>query len=106
MPAPFALTRTGPAPSAARAAKGTKRASESENESSEDEDSEDESSDNEAPPGYEPTTWQRFSRRRARRKGKELRFLVDWEGFSEDDRTWEPLANIKNCDAYKAWLKK
>ena len=70
-------------------------------ESSEDEDSEDESSDNEAPPGYD------VAKILAQKgKGKELRFLVDWEGFSEDDRTWEPLANIKNCDANKAWLKK
>ena len=101
VPTPSALTRTGPAPAAARAAKGTKRASESENESSDDEDSEDESSDDEAPPGYN------VAKILAQKgKGKELRFLVDWEGFSEDDRTWEPLANIKNCDAYKAWLKK
>jgi hypothetical protein len=25
------------------------------------------------------------------------RFLVDWEGYSPDDRTWEPESNLRHC---------
>ena len=27
----------------------------------------------------------------------DLRFLVKWQGWPEEDNTWEPFANIRTC---------
>lgn len=29
-------------------------------------------------------------------KGKRVQYLVKWEGYSEDQNTWEPLSNLRN----------
>ena len=31
-------------------------------------------------------------------KGKHLEYLVQWKGWSETDRTWEPASNLGNAD--------
>ena len=33
----------------------------------------------------------------SRYKGKRLEYLVHWKGWSETDRTWEPVANLGNA---------
>ena len=33
----------------------------------------------------------------SRYKGKRLEYLVHWKGWSETDRTWEPLSNLGNA---------
>ena len=30
-------------------------------------------------------------------KGKRLEYLIHWQGWSETDRTWEPLSNLGNA---------
>ena len=30
--------------------------------------------------------------------GGKVQYLVKWEGYSESDNTWEPLANIESVD--------
>ena len=30
-------------------------------------------------------------------KGKRLEYLVHWKGWSDTDRTWEPLSNLRNA---------
>ena len=32
-------------------------------------------------------------------KGKRLEYLVHWKGWSETDRTWEPISNLGNAVA-------
>ena len=105
LPTPTLLDSAAAAATAPkRVTKGTKATDESsedesiEDESSEDESSEDESSENETPQGYNVAQILK-----QKGKGKDLRFLVDWEGYGQGDQTWEPLANVKNCDAYKTW---
>jgi hypothetical protein len=44
----------------------------------------------------------KYGRGRARRE-----FLVKWEGYPHEHNTWEPEANVKDCDAYtEYWAKK
>ena len=33
----------------------------------------------------------------SRYKGKRLEYLVQWKGWSETDRTWEPVSNLGNA---------
>ena len=33
----------------------------------------------------------------SRYKGKHLEYLVHWKGWSDTDRTWEPLSNLGNA---------
>ena len=33
----------------------------------------------------------------SRYKGKRLEYLVHWKGWSDTDRTWEPLGNLANA---------
>ena len=35
----------------------------------------------------------------SRYKGKRLEYLVHWKGWSDTDRTWEPVSNLGNADA-------
>lgn len=105
LPTPTLLDSAAAAATAPkRVTKGAKATDESsedesiEDESIEDESSEDESSENETPRGYNVAQILK-----QKEKGKDLRFLVDWEGYGQGDQTWEPLANVKNCDAYKTW---
>ena len=34
----------------------------------------------------------------SRYKGKCLEYLIHWEGWSETDRTWEPVSNLGNAN--------
>jgi hypothetical protein len=34
-----------------------------------------------------------------------LRFRVRWQGYSSDDDTWEPIHNIRKCQAFKDYAK-
>ena len=33
-------------------------------------------------------------------------YLVEWGGEHMGSETWEPLANVCHCDAYKEWMGK
>ena len=33
----------------------------------------------------------------SRYKGKRLEYLVHWKGWSDSDRTWEPVSNLGNA---------
>ena len=33
----------------------------------------------------------------SRYKGKHLEYLVQWKGWSDSDRTWEPISNLENA---------
>ena len=35
----------------------------------------------------------------SRYKGKHLEYLVHWKGWSDTDRTWEPVSNLGNAGA-------
>ena len=35
----------------------------------------------------------------SRYKGKRLEYLVHWKGWSDTDRTWEPVSNLGNAEA-------
>jgi hypothetical protein len=42
-----------------------------------------------------------------RKTGGSTEFLVKWKGYSADERTWEPIAHLKNAqDALDAWRYK
>ena len=30
-----------------------------------------------------------------RKKGKRVTYLVKWQGYSDEDNTWEPVSNLK-----------
>lgn len=32
-----------------------------------------------------------------RRRNRKVQYLVDWQGYTEADRTWEPLQNLSGC---------
>ena len=38
--------------------------------------------------------------------GKNLKFYVNWEGYSHNDNTYEPLDNLKNCTILHNYVKK
>ena len=32
-----------------------------------------------------------------KQSGRGLKYLIKWEGYSDDENTWEPVSNLKDC---------
>lgn len=41
-----------------------------------------------------------------RREGRRRRYKVKWEGVEEDQATWEPAVNVRDCAAFLDWMKR
>lgn len=39
-------------------------------------------------------------------RGARQRFLVKWDGYSDNDNTWEPLKNVEDTVAYDDWIRR